>query len=491
MKFLDLFAGIGGFRLGLEQAGHECVGFCEIDKFARQSYKAIHNTEGEREYHDITTVSNEEWRTLRGTVELICGGFPCQAFSIAGKRKGFLDETRGTLFFEIARAAEQIKPRTLFLENVRGLLSHDKGRTFRTIISTLNELGYDAEWQILNSKNFGVPQNRERVFIIGHLRGERRREVFPIGESNRETNDELKIKIVGNTNNAGHGQKSAVYSADGIMSCLTATDYKQPKQIVVVNKENGMPRETNRVYSPEGLSPTLNTMQGGGREPKIAIKIKEATKQGFAVAELGDSINFSVPNSKTRRGRVGKQVAQTLDTSCNQAVIVQKQRGNGINGNVYDSKTAQDRHGVAVLRPVRTKYGKEIRKAYENGEVEESRHNMTKLEPRQDGISNTITTVQKDNLLKVGGIYTGTSDKFRSKPMLGLSRTLKANKYDAGIFDGVRIRKLTPRECWRLQGFPDWAFDKAQEVNSNSQLYKQAGNSVTVPVIYEIARRFE
>ncbi|MGF2004122.1 DNA cytosine methyltransferase [Lactococcus lactis] len=414
MKFLDLFAGIGGFRLGLEKAGHECVGFCEIDKFARQSYKAIHNTEGEREYHDITTVSNEEWRTLRGTVELICGGFPCQAFSIAGKRKGFLDETRGTLFFEIARAAEQIKPRTLFLENVRGLLSHDKGRTFRTIISTLDELGYDAEWQILNSKNFGVPQNRERVFIIGHLRGERGREVFPIRESNSETDDGLKIKIVGNTNNAGHGQKSAVYSADGIMSCLTATDYKQPKQIVVLNKEKGMPRETNRVYSSEGLSPTLNTMQGGGREPKIAIPVltpdraekrqngrrfkengepmftliaqdrhgvavKEATKQGYAIAEQGDSINFSVPNSKTRRGRVGKQVAQTLDTSCNQA------------------------------------------------------------------------TITKD----------------------------------------MRIRKLTPRECWRLQGFPDWAFDKAQEVNSNSQLYKQAGNSVTVPVIYEMARRFE
>lgn len=387
MKFLDLFAGIGGFRLGLEQARHECVGFCEIDKFARQSYKAIHNTEGEREYHDITTVSNEEWRTLRGTVDIICGGFPCQAFSIAGKRKGFLDETRGTLFFEIARAAEQIKPRTLFLENVRGLLSHDKGRTFRTIISTLDELGYDAEWQILNSKNFGVPQNRERVFIIGHLRGERGREVFPIGESNIETNDGFKIKIVGNTNNSGNGQKSAVYSADGIMSCLIATDYKQPKQIVVLNKENGMPRETNRVYSSEGLSPTLNTMQGGGREPKIAIKIKEATKQGYAIEEQGDSINFSLPNSKTRRGRVGKQVAQTLDTSCNQAVIVQN--------------------------------------------------------------------------------------------------------HDAGIFDGIRIRKLTPRECWRLQGFPDWAFDKAQEVNSNSQLYKQAGNSVTVPVIYEIARRFE
>lgn len=384
MKFLDLFAGIGGFRLGLEQAGHECVGFCEIDKFARQSYKAIHNTEGEREYHDITTVSNEEWRTLRGTVELICGGFPCQSFSIAGKRKGFLDETRGTLFFEIARAAEQIKPRTLFLENVRGLLSHDKGRTFRTIISTLNELGYDAEWQILNSKNFGVPQNRERVFIIGHLRGERGREVFPI---TRENPGAIK-RIVNGRESHGHSTYD-VFGTDGISPTLKTMQggNLQPKILVEGNiyPSNG---QNGNVYNPKGLSPTLssgttgnskNRGIGSNNAPKIAIKIKEATKQGYAIAEQGDSINFSLPNSKTRRGRVGKKVAQTLDTSCNQA------------------------------------------------------------------------TLTKDMI----------------------------------------IRKLTPRECWRLQGFPDWAFEKAQEVNSNSQLYKQAGNSVTVPVIYEIARRFE
>ena len=391
MKFIDLFSGIGGFRLGMESAGHECVAFCEIDKFARASYKAIHDTTGEIEYHDITSVTDEEWRKFRGTVDVICGGFPCQAFSVAGKRQGFLDETRGTLFFEIARAAKQIKPRILFLENVKGLLSHDKGRTFGIILNTLDELGYDCEWQVLNSKNFGVPQNRERVFIIGHFRGERGREVFPIGESNRETNDRLKIKIVGNTNNSGNGQKSAVYSADGIMSCLMSTDYKQPKQIVVVNKENGMPRETNRVYSPEGLSPTLNTMQGGGEGPKIVQKPRGYNKGGE------------------------HEVAPTLSSN----------------------------------------------------------------------------SWHENNLLKLGGIYTGTSDKFRSKPMLGISRTLKANKHDAGIFDGVIIRKLTPRECWRLQGFPDLAFDKAQEVNSNSQLYKQAGNSVTVNVIAEIAKKFE
>lgn len=339
MKFLDLFAGIGGFRMGLESLGHECVGFCEIDKFARKSYKAIYDTKGEIELHDITQVTNEEWRKLRGAVDIICGGFPCQAFSIAGKRKGFLDETHGTLFFEIARAAKEIQPPLLFLENVKGLLSHDQGRTFRTILSTLDELGYDAEWQALNSKDFGVPQNRERVFIIGHLRGTGGRPVFPIRGENGTT-----IKQVGNINNS--------------------TSF-------------GWNPQTGRVYDTEGLSPTLNTMQGGDRQPKI--RVREATKQGFAEASVGDSVNLAHPNSKTRRGRVGKQIANTLLTGESQGVV----------------------------------------------------------EPN------------------------------------------------------FRIRKLTPRECWRLQGFPDWAFDKAQEVNSNSQLYKQAGNSVTVNVIKAIAERLE
>lgn len=331
MKFLDLFAGIGGFRLGLESAGHECVGFCEIDKFARKSYKAIYNTEGEVELHDITKVTDEEWRKFRGTVDIICGGFPCQAFSIAGKRKGFLDETRGTLFFEIARAAKEIQPPLLFLENVKGLLSHGQGRTFRTILSTLDELGYDAEWQVLNSKDFGVPQNRERVYIVGHLRGERTRPIFPIFGKNGTTN-QANIKQIGNINNS--------------------TSF------------GGNP-QTGRVYDIEGISPTLNTMQGGGREPKVTIPVLTPDRA-----------------NKRQNGRRFKN-----------------------NGEPMFTLTAQDRHGV-----------------------------MT---------------------------------------------------------EGLKIRKLTPRECWRLQGFPDWAFDKAQEVNSNSQLYKQAGNSVTVNVIKAIAERLK
>ena len=128
-------------------------------------------------------------KKLRGEVDVICGGFPCQAFSIAGRRLGF-EDTRGTLFFEIARAAKQIQPRFLFLENVKGLLNHDKGRTFTTILTTLDELGFDVEWQVLNSKDFGVPQNRERVFIIGHSRKKGTRLLFPFRREGQATNSE-------------------------------------------------------------------------------------------------------------------------------------------------------------------------------------------------------------------------------------------------------------------------------------------------------------
>ena len=382
MKFIDLFAGIGGFRFGMESAGHECVAFCEIDKFARASYKAIHNTEGEIELHDITTVTDDEIRNI-GHVDAICGGFPCQAFSIAGHRRGF-EDTRGTLFFEIARFASILKPKYLFLENVKGLLNHDKGNTFEVILSALDELGYDVEWQVLNSKDFGVPQNRERVFIIGHLRGERGRKVFPIGGKNEKSSAErLGINILGNTKNpngTAKGTRDIVHDPKGIVGALMASDYKGPKQVAIPNeiKKYGVLQpnfnQSGVVYETDGISPTIRTMQGDGLEPKI--RVREATKQGYAEASVGDSVNLSHPNSKTRRGRVGEGIANTLATGDSQGVVM----------------------------------------------------------------------------------------------------------------PNFRIRKLTPRECWRLQGFPDWAFDKAQEVNSNSQLYKQAGNSVTVNVIKEIAR---
>mgnify|MGYP005761304903 FL=1 len=401
MKFLDLFAGIGGFRLGMESAGHKCVGFCEIDKFARASYKAIHNTEGEVEMHDITTVSDEFIRGI-GSIDVICGGFPCQAFSIAGKRKGF-EDTRGTLFFEIARFASILRPRYLFLENVKGLLNHERGATFETILRALDELGYDVEWQVLNSKDY-VPQNRERVFIIGHLRGERTRKVFPFARDDGSLVELQRQQSSVNTITARYGEAAGVWSYvieskqqkqvaipvltpdriekrqngrrfkdDGDeMFTLTAQDRHG---IIVAGKLPGNHDQNSRVYNADGLAPTLSTMQGGGQEPKILLK--EATTKGYAEALPGDSVNISHPNSETRRGRVGKGIANTLLTGEEQAVVT----------------------------------------------------------------------------------------------------------------ENYRIRKLTPRECWRLQGFTDWAFDQAKEVNSDSQLYKQAGNSVTVPVIADIAKR--
>lgn len=339
MKFLDLFAGIGGFRLSMEAAGHECIGFCEIDKFARASYKAIHDTKGEIELHDITAVTDEFIRGI-GSVDIICGGFPCQAFSIAGNRRGF-DDTRGTLFFDIARFASLLRPRYLFLENVKGLLNHEGGTTFETILNTLDELGYNVEWQVLNSKDFGIPQNRERVFIIGHLRGAGTRPLFPFGGESRATHS-LQPKQLGNINPSGRGMNGEIYQAGSLAPTVTT------------NKGEGM-----KIAIPV-LSPS--TMQGG-QEPKI----------------------------------------------------IQKARG-------------YNKGGEHTISPTLSSH-----------------------------------SWQENNMLKVN------------------NSTLSTDFY---------IRKLTPKECWRLQGFPDWAFDRAQAVNSNSQLYKQAGNSVTVNVIEAIAKKF-
>lgn len=176
MKFIELFAGIGGFRLGLEQAGHECVWANEILEKPRRIYAKNfgHKPDG----RDVRTVQPDELPDA----ELLCGGFPCATFSVAGKRSGFSSEdTRGTLFFEICRILRHKRIPYVFLENVKGLLNHDDGRTFAVIIASLDELGYDVQWEVVNSQNFGVPQNRERVFIVGHLRGEPRPKVFPLG----------------------------------------------------------------------------------------------------------------------------------------------------------------------------------------------------------------------------------------------------------------------------------------------------------------------
>lgn len=312
MKFLDLFAGIGGFRLGMEQAGHECVGYVEWDKFARKSYQAIHDTTNEWTAIDI----NEVNATDIPRANIWCFGFPCQDISLAGKQKGITNGKQSSLFFTVTGLIRQLKeedrPELLFIENVKNLLSINKGWDFAKLQIELDEIGYDVEWDVFDSAEV-VPQHRERIFIVGHLRGRSTRKVFPITRESGSTNGTNEI------NRLFNGKRDGGYGV------------KQIGNLVKTDSFGGNP-QVGRVYDPAGVSPALNTMQGGGREPKIAIH-------------------------------------ETM-------------------------------------------------------------------------------------------------------------------------LNGLRIRKLTPRECWRLQGFPDWAFDKAQGAGlSNNQLYKQAGNSVTVPVIYEIAKR--
>jgi len=182
IKIADLFGGVGGFRLGIERAiNSSCVFYSEIDKFSVQTYNK--NFKENHKPTDITNIRAEDIPNF----DMLCGGFPCQAFSIAGKRGGFQD-TRGTLFFEIARIIKAKRPKIVFLENVKGLLNHEKGQTFSIIIQTISELGYDVQWMVLNSKFFGVPQNRERVFIIGSIREEPRPEILPFRESNEINN---------------------------------------------------------------------------------------------------------------------------------------------------------------------------------------------------------------------------------------------------------------------------------------------------------------
>lgn len=207
MKFISLFAGIGGFDLALTRLGHTCVYANEWDKYAVQIYN--NRFRGGVDNRDVRTVPAEEIPNH----DLLVGGFPCQSFSIAGKRKGF-DDTRGTLFFEIARILRAKKPRLFILENVKGLLSHDNGNTFKTIISTLDELGYDLQWQVLNSKNFGVPQNRERVFIIGNLRGTSRPEVFPVREDGGLSNQEQQKLIQREVQTNGQAREQSNFDSE-------------------------------------------------------------------------------------------------------------------------------------------------------------------------------------------------------------------------------------------------------------------------------------
>lgn len=455
MKFIDFFAGVGGFRRGMELAGHKCVGFCEFDKFATASYTSMHLiTEEQREFLNKMPLKqrqkeilkeeyrNGEWyandirRVYAGDIpkaDCWCFGFPCQDISAAGKQLGF-QGNRSSLFFRVMYLIGQLeeeedKPTYLFVENVKNLLSVNGGWDFARLLIEMERSGYDAEWQVLNSNNFGVPQNRERCFIIGHLRNRSTAEIFPIERANGENS----ISIIGHRD--GYRRNTQVFSQDGITEaldtgqgggrghhvaipcfidlcregskmteqarCLKARYYKGIANhagpdsgiaIPVLTPDRAEKRQNGRRFKEDGEP--MFTLTGQNRHG-IAIEVKEATKQGYAECRVGiDSVNFSMPNSKTRRGRVGQEIANTLDTSCNQGIFVQ--------------------------------------------------------------VSEELV------------VYAVWYEKYQCY---------------------IAIRKLTPKECFRLQGWTDDYFEKAEFVNSDSQLYKQAGNGVTVTVIEAIAKK--
>ena len=285
MRYIELFGGIGGFGLGIEQATKatdnrwECVWYCDNNKYATTVYNQHFAGKGDLRYEptDVRTVPSGDIPDH----DLICAGFPCQSFSIAGRRKGF-EDTRGTLFFEICRIARDHATPYLLLENVKGLLSHDRRRTFGTILTALDELGYRLQWEVLNSKNFGVPQNRERVFIVASLRDRPAPQIFPLGQSGEELAEVERA------------------SEEGRAWMANERD-KWQDAVILHNIYGGFGETEPRVF--EDCSPTIRTPAGGGHIPVVLGTITEAigTRQGSSSEFLRSVNNIQKTTGSIRR----------------------------------------------------------------------------------------------------------------------------------------------------------------------------------------------
>lgn len=490
MKFIDFFAGIGGFRRGMELAGHECVGFCEFDKFATASYISMHLlTEEQRktledipikkrqkeilkeEYRNGEWYANDIRRVYAGDIpkaDCWCFGFPCQDISVAGKQAGF-QGNRSSLFFRVmylvGQLKEEDKPTYLFIENVKNLLSVNGGWDFARLLIEMEQYGYDAEWQVLNSKDFGVPQNRERCFIIGHLRGRSASKVFPIEGTDGKNSVSLNL-----------------------FGCL-----------------NGRNSQRDRVYSDDGLAPTISTKPGGNTEPKVSILFDTSYIGQDGKARIYENICPTLTSRDYKEPR-------SIGVVCNV-----NPSGKGMNGNVYDSNGASpslttnkgegNKIAIPVLTPDRVEKRQNGRRFKEDGEPM-----FTLTGQDRHGIAIEVKEATKQGYAECRvGIDSVNFSMPSSKTRRGRVGQEIANTLDTSCNQGIfvqvseeltvyavwyekyqcyiAIRKLTPKECFRLQGWSDDYFEKAQFVNSDSQLYKQAGNGVTVTVIEAIARK--
>lgn len=336
LKILSLFTGIGAFEKALKnlKIEYELIGFSDIDKYAIKSYCAIHNVDERLNLGDITKIQREQ---LPRFIDMITHGSPCQDFSIAGKQAGAEKNsgTRSSLMWNTVDIVEWCLPKYVIWENVKNLLSKKHKHNFDSYIEIMNKLGYNSYYQVLNAKDYGVPQNRERVYTIS-IRKDIDDKSFKFPEK-----EKLKLRLkdvledvvsekyylkdyqIENILNSTFIQNQRRIQNKDYCDTLCARDWKDPKCVQVCNLQGGKWDKINescrRVYSESGISPTVHTCQGGNTEPKVLVK--NATKKGYDEAVEGDSINLQYPNSKTRRGRVGHQVSQTLMATDNIGVI--------------------------------------------------------------------------------------------------------------------------------------------------------------------------
>ncbi len=447
---LDLFSGIGGFHLGFEKAGYKVKSyFSEVDKHAVAVYK--HKFKDSEYVGSVTDIRGEDLPSI----DLITFGSPCQDFSLAGKRKGMGGE-RSSLILEAIRLIGECRPRVFIWENVKGTFSSNAGEDFAAILQAFANIGgYRLEWQLLNTSWF-LPQNRERIYLVGYSTTTKRnwRGVFPIGGTRAENNEPSTQEIgkdithticssyskFTNDSPVVFDNYNFKWREDGNIGTLTSHSGKLSEGFKIKevgdfrNDEGWRPRK-------DGLAPCLATRRSSEQDvstmPPI-LKIKSATKLGYEEATEGDSINLSNPNSETRRGRVGKQKANTLETSCNQAVVEPVQ------------EIGDYRNDEGVVQPTTCRGGLQ--------------KNAAHFEEKSPALTSAMG---------MGGGHTPIVDQ-----------------------PNYRIRRLTPIECERLQGFPDnhteyGNYDGEVKKMSNTQRYKQCGNAVTTDVVQAIAEKIK
>lgn len=409
MKFIDFFAGIGGFHSGLEKAGMKCIGWCEFDKFAQKSYRAIYDTERLWFSDDVRKVRG--WDIPKA--DLWTFGFPCQDVSIAGKQKGIKRGTRSGLFYEIMRLideTEENRPEWLIVENVKNLLSIDGGRGFFTVLTEMGGRGYAVEWRVYNSKDYGVPQNRERVYIVGHHGESAGKPLLPI---RRESTAALRQVV-------GGSQGERVYDGNRISCTLSSQGGGCGAKtglytFVDINKKGS-------VQTTDTARALLARYNKG--QPNRPAECSGVIEAGPAIQSLGNATPYKNDYTVLATG-----ISRTL-MDCSYKHVPQ---------------VAFNADHVKVM-PILT---------------------LDRLEKRQNG----------------------RRIKNEGEPSFTLTSQDRHGVLIAD--DRIKIRKLTPRECFRLQGFTDEQFDQAAAVNSETQLYKQAGNAVTVNVVEAIGRHIK